>query len=96
MKIYSPPQGEEFAVTLSEQVRPKAVGVPDKPARRPTAGVSLHELICPREGAPEASGCVAGAHVPRTLPGHQIWCQGSGERLWREPHGDTLSCSGAQ
>ena len=31
-----------------------------------------------------------------TLPGHQIWCQGSGERLWRRPHGDKLSCSGAQ
>ena len=63
MKIYSPPQGEGFAVTLSEQVRPKAVGVPDKLARRLTTGVSLHELLCPREGAPEASGCVAGAQL---------------------------------
>ena len=78
MKIYSPPQGEGFAVTLSEQVRPKAVGVPDKLARRLTTGVSLHELLCPREGAPEASGCVAGAQLggggtmSSSLPGVQV------------------------
>ena len=63
VKIDNPPQGEGFAVTSSEQVRPKAVGVPDKPARRLTTGVSLHELIPPREGAPEASSCVAGAQL---------------------------------
>ena len=63
MKIYSPPQGEGFAVMSSEQVRPKAVGLPDKLAKRPAAGVSLHELICPREGAPEASGCETGARL---------------------------------
>ena len=75
----------------SEQVRPKAVGVPDKPARRPTTGVSLHELICPREGAPEASGCVAGAHLrpdpawsPDLVPGQ--W----GEALERASWGQAV------
>lgn len=59
----------------SEQVRPKKaeVGVPDNAARRPTTGVSLHELVAQGKGAPKAAAALCGwAHLRPVLPGHQI------------------------
>ena len=47
---------EGFVVISPEQVRPKSVGVADKPSGWQPAGVYLHELIWGRERASE-EGC---------------------------------------
>lgn len=59
--------------------------------------MSLCMSLFPRGKVPPRRAAVWLEHsFAQTLPGHQLWRQGSGERLWTEPHGDKLSCSGAQ